>query len=262
MNNNYGLVYPDENDYYDINVFNQNFSSLADAIDKNKGAGGSRGEIIVAAYNSKNKLRDSADHTCTRDDCSDIIKQATQEAGEGGTVLLLDGDFYVNKTIEITDSVRLKGLGMYCTRLQVANIFSAVDLNTSKAYIQDMGFFCCDGVEMNSMAIEVSQAFNVIENCHFHMNYSTSEDTVAAIYIDANGYNIIRSCFFEQPEGRYMINSPKYNMRGMIYGNYAEQIDSDNSIAIKINLKDRTSYDNMSFGAQKSEIYINSNPVQ
>ena len=36
MNTNYGLTYPKETDFYDINIFNRNFSTLADGIDKAK----------------------------------------------------------------------------------------------------------------------------------------------------------------------------------------------------------------------------------
>ena len=36
MNTNYGLTYPKETDFYDINIFNSNFSALADGIDKAK----------------------------------------------------------------------------------------------------------------------------------------------------------------------------------------------------------------------------------
>ncbi len=262
MNNNYDIVYPTENDYYDINVFNQNFSTLADAIDRNTGAKGSGGEVIVAAYNSKSPLKSSAGYTCSQEDCSATIKQASEAAGEGGTVLLLDGDFYVKTTVEIKQSIRFRGLGMYYTRLNVDNIFSGINLDAPRSYISDMGIFCGSGSGLNTIALMLSQSFIVVENCHFCMNYSDVSDTVAAIYIDSNGYNVIRNCFFEQPEGRYMINSPEYNMRGIIYGNYAEVLNSDKAIAIKINLRDRTSYDNMSFGAQKSEVYIGSSLVQ
>lgn len=264
MNNNYNLTYPKETDYYDINVFNTNFSNLADAIDNSRSGGGSGsgGEVIVAAHNSKSPLRSSADYTCTQEDCSDTIQQAVTAAGEGGTVLLLDGDFYVKSTIEITTTVRFKGLGMYNTILNVDNIFSAIHLDAANSYIEDIGFHCGDGTNRNTIAIEIAESFIVVENCHFRMNYSSKSDSVAAIYIASNGYNVIRNCFFEQPEGRYMVNSPEYNMRGLIYGNYAEELNSDKSISIKINLRDRTSYDSMSFGAQKSEIYISTSPVQ
>ena len=36
MNTNYGLTYPKETDFYDINIFNSNFSALADGIDSAK----------------------------------------------------------------------------------------------------------------------------------------------------------------------------------------------------------------------------------
>ncbi len=262
MNNNYNITYPNENDYYDINIFNQNFSALADAIDKSKGAKGSGGEVIVAAHNSKSPLKSSAGYTCTQDDCSSVILQAVTEAGEGGTVLLLDGDFNVKTKMEISSTVRLKGLGMYYTRFNADSISSAVELKSPNCCIQDIGFHCGSGEGLNTMAVELSNSFIVIENCHFCMNYSDSSDSVAAIYVNSNGYNVVRNCFFEQPEGRYMINSPEYNMRGIICGNYAEALNSDKAIAIKINLKDRTSYDNMSFGSQKSEVYINTVIVQ
>ena len=53
MNNNYNITYPSGTDYYDINVFNNNFSKLADAVDSVRSSG-YQGDIIVAAYNSTN----------------------------------------------------------------------------------------------------------------------------------------------------------------------------------------------------------------
>ena len=56
MNNNYNITYPSGTDYYDINVFNNNFSKLADAVDSVRSSG-YQGDIIVAAYNSTNPLK-------------------------------------------------------------------------------------------------------------------------------------------------------------------------------------------------------------
>ena len=51
MNTNYGLTYPKETDFYDINIFNSNFSALADGIDKakNNNTVKSNYEIVIAS---------------------------------------------------------------------------------------------------------------------------------------------------------------------------------------------------------------------
>ena len=58
MNTNYGLTYPKETDFYDINIFNSNFSALADGIDsvKNTTVKGNH-EIVIASENSSERVK-------------------------------------------------------------------------------------------------------------------------------------------------------------------------------------------------------------
>lgn len=256
MNNNHNLVYPKETDYYDINVFNNNFSRLADAIDST--TIDKREEIIVAAYNSTSPLKSSASFTCTQGDCSPIIAQAVNAAGNGGTVILLDGDFYVNTVCRINKSVHIKGLGKFYTRLNSnkASVLSILNLGEMYITVENIGFYTEPG-SSNSYAIDVATTYAVIKDCYFNMKYLDVSDDAAAILIYCSGYTSIRNCIFEQADdSRFMVNSKDYVWKGNMYGCYAQVFSTYNQIPIKVNLMNAAGANEISFGAQNTKIYV------
>lgn len=80
MNTNYGLTYPKETDFYDINIFNRNFSALADGIDKakNNNTVKSNYEIVIASENSSERVKKTADFICSAEDSSIVFQKCNK----------------------------------------------------------------------------------------------------------------------------------------------------------------------------------------
>ena len=92
MNTNYGLTYPKETDFYDINFFSSNFSALADGIDSaiiitvigNH-------EIVIASENSSERVKKVADFICSAEDSSIVFQNAINAVEVGCSIFVASG---------------------------------------------------------------------------------------------------------------------------------------------------------------------------
>lgn len=258
MNNNYGLVYPSQDEFYNVDVTNNNFSKLADSIDMVK-AGTSKSAVIVSAHNSVNPLRANADYICGTGDCLSVFTKALEKVNEGGEILFLDGDYYLKERFYINKSVTLRGMGGSHTRINKhTDSTDSVLFNLSKNIkVQDIGFYSHE-CATDSHGIYVGCNEAVIDSCRFKMTQVLRADVYTNIYLSNLGGHIrISNCVFDK------YNDERYNIYadgrwdGVIYANYCINSSSGRIMDVRVNLHTPESYDEISFGIQKSKIYVN-----
>lgn len=258
MNNNYGLVYPSQDSFYNVDVTNNNFSRLADGIDAAK-SGGEKASVIVAAFNSKSPLKSCADFTCGIGDCISVLNSAMEKVQNGGEVLMLDGDYYINSRFFIEKSICLRGMGGRHTRIRKHEESSEsilLYLRAEGAVVSGIGIYTDECAE-DSHGIFVTAAEAVIENCRFKMAEALGHSVYTNIYLsNLGGFIRINGCVFDKfKDERYNILGDG-SWYGTVYGNYCINSNSKMPMPVRINLYDDASYENLSIGAQKTELYV------
>lgn len=257
MNSKYNLNYPTGDDYYDINIFNNNFSNLADGIDDAK-AGGFKGEVIIAAHNSKNPLKSCADFVCGTSDCTDVLKSAVDKAIVGGKIRFLDGDYYIENEWIINKSVHIYGESKFSSIIHKNGLLSKnIAINAIKCSITNMGFIT-DNNLANQTFLKLANDLIDIDNCYFKQIYKSNTDA-AAISINNTGafYNTVKNCLFEKYSGvRFVVNAVDSLWAGVMTGNYVRNPDTREQLAVGVNLQNTTSLNNIDFGSQETAIYI------
>lgn len=260
MNGNYGLTYPSEKDYYDVNVTNENFSKLADGIDAVK-SGGLRKEVVVAAYNSKNPYKVVADFVCTKDNCSTVIANAINNCCDGGVVLLLDGDYYLKSTVNINKVVSLWGYGNKTRIIQADNFtgyalfnLAANNISLKQLKLED-SITSVRGIHLITITSQIAG----IGGCEFYMNRGGEDNTVAPVYTEAYSCRLLMvgNYIRKHDDGKYCVNADSTNLCGVVVGNYCENMDSDSELAIGINVKNTGSVSKVKHGAQNTKFYVN-----
>lgn len=262
MNGNYGLVYPDLKDYYDVNVTNSNFSKLADGIDAVK-SGGVKKEVVVAAYNSANKYKEAADFVCTKNDCSDMLAKAVAACCEGGEILFLDGDYYLSKTFTVNKAVRMIGYGPK-TRFSTIAPFTGYAMFMIKGdnvTLKDLSFI--DNAATSQIHF-ISLVCNNITvcGCDFTQNVTYS-GYISPFYAESYRCRVlIIGCYVRKHNDEsWFIYGDKTNIAGVIMGNYCECIDDDSELQIKIMTANVASAKKIKTGAQNTYIFTSSGGV-
>ncbi|MGN1317992.1 MAG: hypothetical protein ACI4VF_03180 [Lachnospirales bacterium] len=264
MNDNYGLVYPDLKDYYDVNVTNSNFSKLADSIDALKKSGVKK-EVVIAAYNSQNKYKEVADFVCNKNDCKSVIANAIESCCEGGEILFLDGDYYFESTLEVNKAVRILGYGVK-TRFNVANTFTGycmLNIKADNVTIKDISFFDNPDYNMYLHYICLGCLNVTICGCDFNMNIKHSADSISAIYIESYKCRLlVMGCYFRRYDDEsWFIYGKKSIIVGVCIGNYSENIENDSELKIKIYTSNTDSASRIKTGAQNTYIFANTGGV-
>lgn len=260
MNNNYNLVYPSQDNYYNVDVFNNNFSSLADGIDMIK-SGSSKSQTIVAAYNSKNPLKGYADFVCTSDDCSAVFSSALEQTQAGGEILFLDGSFYLKSCFNINKAVTVRGMGGRFTKINKhpsmpVSANNIISVSAENVTIRDIGVHnIIDDIDMHCICL--FRPNQVIDNCCFTQGDSRVGNDMACIYLsNKGGYVRISNCIFEKYDNNADNIYIDANWHGTIYGNTCSEIDSNEPRPVKITLYSDNSYQNIGFGAQNAAVYV------
>lgn len=259
MNNNYNITYPSGTDYYDINVFNNNFSKLADAVDSVRSSG-YQGDIIVAAYNSTNPLKNYAHFTCTQGDCSNILNSALSKVNAGGRIILLDGDFYLTNVWTINKKVNITGMGKFYTTFNKRDDNMQAQLiktTANEILIENIGFKTNPNTS-NSNIISIGSNKVEINSCYFYITYTGSGDSACPIHFSYQfAYTAIRNCLIEKyKDNRYIVRAENSQWRGIMTGNFVTNISDNSQLAVAVNLMNQTSKDQIDFSGQKTAIYI------
>ena len=259
MNNNYGLVYPSEKDYYDVNVTNNNFSKLADGIDLVKG-GGLKKEVVIASFDTQNKFKEAADFVATKNNGSEIFTSAVSQCCEGGRIVVLDGTYYFNFMVNINKSVQILGFGAK-TRIIQGNTFkeyALFNVSANNTTLKDISFSDNSMSERSIHLVCVSGGNIAIGNCDFTMERSDSDDSVAPVYTDGYRCRILMvGCYIRKhKDSKYSINAGKTILIGVVAGNYCENIDTDEELSLEINVINKLSASRVKYGAQNTVLRI------
>lgn len=255
-NLNMGLTYPTAEDYYDVEVFNSNFSRIADLACRNR-----ESKIIVATYKSRDPLVSYADFYCTDDNAGAIIKNAVDAAGPGGKVLLLDGTYYIKEEVFADKGVIIEGLDRSKTILQqvdadgVAPI--ALKLWADNIWVRNLTIRAAENQTTPAAPISVFFDNCTIENVIF--DFTTTQATGAyPIYFGTGSIRAcVRYCLFYRnvtPEPGDM-KAENTNFAGIFIGNMAigPQYSFEN---VRISLPSETSYNYSTFAGQVTDVYL------
>ncbi len=261
MNNNYGLIYPSQDSFYNVDVTNSNFSKLADGIDAAR-SGGSKSSVIVAAYNSNDPLKEYADFKCGTGDCIPVLNSALEKVQEGGELLLLDGDYYIKTCILVEKSISIRGMGGKHTRINKHEDSSdnvMLYLRAGGVRVEKIGIYSNECAS-DSHGIFVVGSESVIDSCRFKMSEVLGYNVYTNIYLSNIGGHVrISNCIFDKyKDERYNILGEGM-WYGVINGNYCINSESGKPMDVRINLYNQESYENMSVGAQRSQIFVNGN---
>lgn len=259
MNGNYGLVYPAERDYYDVNVTNSNFSKLADGIDSVK-SGGLKREVVVASYDTVNPYKSVSDFVCTKNNASAVLSQAAEKCCEGGVIVLLDGTYILSSTVEFDKTVTIVGYGMNTRIVQsdVYSNYSLIKINGANSVVKDI---CIeDNVKSTRFVhlVAVSATSVSFCNCNFIINNQGTGNEASPIYTQAYRCRIMMlGCYIRKhSNNKYVINAGDTVLLGVVTGNYCECIDDDSELAISINVINNNSAGRVKYGAQNTEFYV------
>lgn len=256
MNNNYKLTYPTGDDYYDVTIFNNNFSKLADGIDEAR-AGGSKGEVIVAASNSKNPLKAVADFVCTSGDCTATILSAIEKAYSGGTVRFLDGDFNFESTLNINKPITLKGDGKYSTKFNKnTSLAFIITIKSPNTIIRDIGMYYTYYSSNNLNFINVTNINAEIDNCYFYIPIGVESSSIFSLSF-TDGVFCIRNCFIDKDCNNlclvYAINS---RWRGSIQNIFINNLSDMKRSPVIINVMNRETLSQLDYDSKKTVTYI------
>lgn len=265
MNGNYDLTYPKESDYYDINVFNTNFSNLADGIDEIK-SGGVKNAVVVASYNTTNKYKEVADYVCTKANASSVLKNAIAACNEGGVLLLLDGDYYIESTVTINKSITFCGMGCKTNIIQGTTLatYTMLTVTAAGVKIKDMTFSDNTSGTKNVSIISVKEENISIGNCSFILQRDYSANACSVLYLEIAECRILMVSNYikKHNDSNYIVGiSGVYDMKGVFMGNYVESSDDKTALVFGIGVNSSTSAAKIMYAAQNTKIYLPSGEV-
>lgn len=265
MNTNYGLTYPSESDYYDINVFNSNFSKLADGIDSSKSGTAQKGnaEIVIASSNSSARIQAAADYICPQGNSSTVFQQAVDEAEYGCSVFVAPGDYTFASTVNISKRLYIHGCNNSSNLAQAAAdsvkaVFSVASGGRDSEF-RNLKF--SDAKGNSSEPIIYVQAENIVFDTCWFEQYHNSTLSVNSIYFQncAALMRIVNCCFARmESDSAVIINCSKVNAAGIVSGNYCLSNNGMGNMPVKIWVKDNSSSGRIMTGSQNTSVVIGS----
>lgn len=68
--------------------------------------------ILIATYNTESSFKNNADYVCTNTNVNSVIQEAIDNLSSGGKIILLDGNYQLTDTINITkQGITIEGVG-------------------------------------------------------------------------------------------------------------------------------------------------------
>lgn len=250
---NYNLILPEAEDYYDVAVFNENFS----CIDKVMNSSGND-KIIIASYDTSSNKKAKADYVCTSTNAAYIIQQAIDEAKDGDEILLLRGTYNIRSTVEINKGVTITGKGMAHTALvkeednNFGPIFNITGLNVRIEKLMLCEYNQSSGVRN----IILMGGNNIILKEVFFVQRGKSLDGSAIVKSVADCYySRIQDCriYRDVVDDNIMFDLSAYGFSGAVLGNILSGASN-----ISLNFNNDTSRNNTAvYGNHSIEIYVN-----
>ena len=257
MNTNYGLTYTKETDFYDINIFNSNFSALADGIDsaKNITVKGNH-EIVIASENSSERVKKVADFICSAEDSSIVFQNAINAVEVGCSIFVASGYYKFKSTVNINKTLYIHGCNNSTNLYQAGadSVKAIFNITAKDVELKNLKF--ADSKGNSSEPLLYIQAENVvIDTCWFEQ-YQNTKLSVNAIYFKNCSalMRIVNCCFAKmENDSATVINCKSVNSAGIISGNYCLSNNYMGNMPVKISVKDSLSKSRLITGNQNTE---------
>lgn len=257
MNTNYGLTYPKETDFYDINIFNSNFSALADGIDKakNNTAKGNY-EIVIASENSSERVKKVADFICSDDDASIAFQKAIDTAEEGCSIFIASGYYKFKSTVNINKTVYIHGCNNTTNLYQTGadSVKAIFNITAKDVELKNLKFGDSKGNESEPL-LYVRAENIVIDTCWFAQYQNTKLNVNSICFENCSAFMRIVNCCFARMENdkATIINCGRVPSAGIISGNYCLSNNYMGNMPVKISVKDSLSKSRLMTGNQNTE---------
>lgn len=258
MNTNYGLTYPKETDFYDINIFNRNFSALADGIDKAKNSNTvkSNYEIVIASENSSERVKKTADFICSAEDSSIVFQNAINSAEDGCSIFVASGYYKFKSTVNINKTLYIHGCNNTTNLYQVGgNSVKAIFNITGKdVELKNLKFGDSKGNESEPL-LYVRAENIVIDTCWFAQYQNTQLNVNSICFKNCSAFMRIVNCCFARMENdtATIINCNSVPSAGIISGNYCLSNNYMGNMPVKISVMDSSSKSKLIIGNQNTE---------
>lgn len=121
------LVLPLDSENYDIDIFNNNFSSIDNAIDDNIQK---KTSITIAASDTPDSFKKYADVVCTGQEDNKVIYNALTQCSE---IILMQGNFYFNAPVSLDkDNITISAMTGCKINCEFSSVSSAFSISNSK----------------------------------------------------------------------------------------------------------------------------------
>ncbi len=263
---NYNLILPEADDYYDVDVFNQNFKTV-DSIVASTG----NETIVVATYDTKSQRKARADYVCTSTDACQVIQGVIDSMSAGDELLLLDGTYYIRsetdgKGIVVDKAIKIVGRGIANTKIIQAEMGEVenysgetspvltitsdnvvvenlmISDNTSLSSPQDMVHLGADGA--------------VFKNVFFVQNMNTTDTYYIVKNTAQSKYTRIQDCRVYRMYDKsdlIMFDFSEYDFSGVITGNL---LSGYNNLSFDFNTEGSRNK-TVVYGNDSVEVYVN-----
>jgi hypothetical protein len=257
-NNIFGIEYPNEDDYYDINVINENISKIATQAAK-------MNKVVVAAYDSAQDAAKNADFVCKENESGTTLNKALLSVNKGGTLVLLEGTYNINESVVLNKPIKVVGEGRGTVLKQLdddSETFNIFVVDCEDVYIGNMTMEDNDVSTSPKWLVFVKKDGAVIENVSFHFDYSVENDIGMVYFIKDCTDGIVRYCRFvrsfdtsDKEENFYDISIAGSTFCGVIHGNRRFENETSPS-AVRLNFLYSSSYDYTAVSGQKTTVHI------
>ena len=167
--------------------------------------------LVLAASNSLHKER--ADYVCDGVDDQVEIQAAIDEIGSGdyghGTIVFLDGEFWIEETINVNKYISFRGMSMNRTKLRIPASANETSLDifdvsaaTGTLYIITFEHLKMDGQLASAIPPAVHNGIVVRACSEIILSDSEVRSVNCAVHLNPSGseciYNYIRNCYILQ----------------------------------------------------------------
>ncbi len=257
-NNVFGLEYPDENDYYDIKVINENISKVATQAAK-------MNTVVVAAYDTAQDMAKNADFVCPENEAGTTLNKALLSVNKGGTLVLLDGTYNINESVVLNKPIKVVGDGRGTVLKQLddsGETFNIFIVDCEDVYIGNMTMKDNKKSTSPKWLVFVKKDGAVIENVKFHFDYSVENDVSMIHFIKDCTDGIVRYCCFARSFDTSDMDGEFYDVTiagnafcGVIHGNRRFENETSPS-DVRLSFSYNSSYVYTAVSGQKTAVYV------
>jgi hypothetical protein len=252
-----GLTYPTKDDYYSIDVINENFNKVTKAVLK-------KDAVYVASYDSSDDDKALADYVCDEENAGTVLKTAVTNAKKYAEIVILGGTYNINESVVINKSLKIRGVGSETVLKQIDdygetyNIFvaEAENITISNLRLED------NAVSTSPKWLIFVECNNVaVENVVFHFDNKKETDISMVHFSKDCTDGIVKYCRFVRSFSRadkkecYDITAYGNSFGGIYSANRAYDDESDFS-QVRVALLSEDNYNNTAISGQNTAVYV------